>query len=56
MPEPRTDEPDKNLSARIRRYSLILLVVALCLAAWGEVTRVRARSTLGKETDRKSVV
>ncbi|HEY4446585.1 MAG TPA: efflux RND transporter periplasmic adaptor subunit [Steroidobacteraceae bacterium] len=50
MPEPRTDESEKSLSARIRRYSLILLVVALCLAAWGEVTRVRARSALGKET------
>ena len=41
---------DQDLHRRIRRYSLILLVVALCLAAWGEVSRVRARSSLGKET------
>jgi RND family efflux transporter MFP subunit len=50
MPDPGTDDSDKNLSRRIRRYSLILLIVALCLAAWGEVSRVRARSALGKET------
>ena len=50
MPDPRTDDSDKSLSRRIRRYSLILLIVALCLAAWGEVSRVRARSALGKET------
>src|SRR5260370_6399963 len=50
MPEPRTDDSDKNLSRKIRRYSLILLIAALCLAAWGEVSRVRARSELGKET------
>ena len=50
MPEPRTDDSDKNLSHKIRRYSLILLIAALCLAAWGEVSRVRARSALGKET------
>jgi RND family efflux transporter MFP subunit len=50
MPEPRTDDSDKNLSRNVRRYSLILLIAALCLAAWGEVSRVRARSELGKET------
>jgi RND family efflux transporter MFP subunit len=50
MPEPSTDESDKNLRHKIRRYSLILLVVALSLAAWGELSRVRARSSLGKES------
>jgi RND family efflux transporter MFP subunit len=50
MPEPSTDESDKNLRRKIRRYSLILLVVALSLAAWGELSRVRARSSLGKES------
>jgi multidrug efflux pump subunit AcrA (membrane-fusion protein) len=50
MPEPRTDDSDKNLSRKIRRYSLILLIAALCLAAWGEVSRLRTRSALGKET------
>jgi RND family efflux transporter MFP subunit len=50
MPEPSTDESDKNLRHKIRRYSLILLVVALSLAAWGELSRVRARASLGKES------
>jgi RND family efflux transporter MFP subunit len=50
MPEPSADDSDKNLRRKIRRYSLILLIVALCLAVWGEVSRVRARSSLGKET------
>jgi RND family efflux transporter MFP subunit len=50
MPEPSADDSDKNLRRQIRRYSLILLIVALTLAAWGELSRVRARSALGKET------
>jgi RND family efflux transporter MFP subunit len=50
MPEPRTEDSDKNLRRQVRRYSLILLIVALGLAAWGEVSRLRARSALAKET------
>ena len=51
MPEPSADDgTDKNSHRKIRRYSLILLIVALSLAAWGEVSRVRARSSLGRET------
>src|SRR5260370_24941286 len=51
MPEPSADGgTDQNLHRKIRRYSLILLIVALSFAAWGEVSRVRARSALGKET------
>jgi RND family efflux transporter MFP subunit len=50
MPEPSADDPEKILRRKIRRYSLILLIVALCLALWGEVSRVRARASLGKET------
>jgi RND family efflux transporter MFP subunit len=46
MPEPSTDAADMNLHAKIRRYSLILLIVALVLAVWGEVSRVHARSAL----------
>src|SRR5271168_1247433 len=38
--------PDKV----IRRYALILLAVALSLGIWGEISRVIARSALGKET------
>ena len=48
MPEQTTDAADKNLHAKIHRYSLILLVVALILGAWGEVSRVLARSALSK--------
>jgi RND family efflux transporter MFP subunit len=56
MPEPSAaDGTDKNLHRKIRRYSLILLIVALSLAAWGEVSRVRARSSLGKETAEAAV-
>ena len=50
MPEPSADDSDKNLRRKIRRYSLILLIVALSLAAWGEVSRVRARASLGRQT------
>jgi RND family efflux transporter MFP subunit len=56
MPEPRTDDSDKKLSHEIRRYSLILLVAALCLAAWGEISRVRARSALGQETAEAAIL
>src|SRR5882762_149687 len=55
MPEPSADESDKNLRHKIRRYSLILLVVALCLAVWGEVSRVRARASLGKEAAQAAI-
>src|SRR5258708_9948281 len=56
MPEPSADDDsDKNLHRKIRRYSLILLIVALSLAAWGEVSRVRARSSLGRETAEAAV-
>ena len=56
MPEPSADDgTDKDLHRKIRRYSLILLVVALILAAWGEVSRVRARSALGRETAEAAV-
>jgi RND family efflux transporter MFP subunit len=55
MPEPSADDADKNLRRRIRRYSLILLIVALTLAVWGEVSRVRARSSLGKETAQAAI-
>jgi len=51
MPEPSDeDASDQNLRRKIRRYALILLIVALSLAVWGEVSRVRARSALGRET------
>ncbi len=55
MSEHSSIETDKKLSRKIRRYSLILLVVALVLVAWGEISRVLARNALGKETERDSV-
>jgi RND family efflux transporter MFP subunit len=56
MPEPSADASDKNLRHKIRRYSLILLVVALCLAVWGEVSRVRARASLGKDAAQAAIL
>jgi RND family efflux transporter MFP subunit len=55
MPEQITDDPDKNLRKKIHRYALILVLVALALGVWGEVSRVLARSTLGKETAEAAV-
>src|SRR3984885_12848545 len=43
------------LDRRIRRYALLLLVVAIILGVWGEVSRVLARSSLGKETAEAAV-
>ncbi len=48
MPE-QPAAPDPTVSRRIRRYSLLLLAIALVLAAWGELSRVAARNALGKE-------
>jgi RND family efflux transporter MFP subunit len=42
----RLSMPDK----KIRRYALIALIIAVTLGIWGEVSRVLARSALGKET------
>src|SRR3979409_154389 len=56
MPEPRTDDSDKKLSHKIRRYSLILLVAALCSAGWGPTRRVRARSALGREAAEAAIL
>jgi RND family efflux transporter MFP subunit len=50
MPEQTPDAADENLQRKIRRFALILLVVALVLGVWGEVSRVLARSSLEKET------
>jgi RND family efflux transporter MFP subunit len=50
MAEPSAGDSDTILRRQIRRYSLILLIVALILAVWGEVSRVRARASLNKES------
>ena len=54
MAEQSSDQ-DRRMSGKIRRYSLILLIVALALAVWGEVSRVLARSSLGKETSAAAI-
>jgi RND family efflux transporter MFP subunit len=56
MVEQSPAAPDANLSKRIRRYALILLVVALILGVWGEVSRVLARSALSKEAAAAAVI
>jgi RND family efflux transporter MFP subunit len=56
MPDQASDDPDKSLQRKIRRYSLILLIVALTLAVWGEVSRVLARSSLSKQTAEDSLL
>jgi RND family efflux transporter MFP subunit len=55
LPDQRSAETDPNLSRKIRRYSLILLVVALVLGTWGVISRVMARTALGQETVRDAV-
>ena len=55
MLEHTATEADRKLSRKIRRFALILLVVALILAAWGEISRVVARTRLGQETARDAV-
>jgi RND family efflux transporter MFP subunit len=43
--------PDTSVSnKKVLRYALIALIVAIALGVWGEVSRVLARATLGKET------
>ena len=55
MPEHISAPTDAHLSRKIRRYSLVLLVVALGLGAWGEISRVAARNALGRETARDAL-
>jgi RND family efflux transporter MFP subunit len=55
MPEQHSVEMDKQLSRKIRRYSIVLLIVAVALGAWGEISRVMARTALGKETAEDAV-
>ena len=50
MAEPSADDSDKTLRRKVHRYSLLLLVIALVLGVWGEVSRSLARSALAKET------
>jgi RND family efflux transporter MFP subunit len=50
------ENSERDMRRAIRRYALILLAVALILAVWGEFSRVRARSTLGRETAEAAIL
>lgn len=47
--------PTKGLTRKIRLYGLLLLIIALVLGVWGIASRVLARETLGKDTERDAV-
>jgi RND family efflux transporter MFP subunit len=47
------DKPPSN--KKIRRYAWIALVVAIALGIWGEISRVVARSSLGKDTAESAI-
>ncbi len=48
MAEELPHTPDPGLGRKLHRYGLILLVVAVVLGAWGEISRVLAREDLRK--------
>jgi len=50
MAEQSPHTPDPELRHKLRRYALILLIVAVALAIWGEVSRVLAREALRKNS------
>src|SRR6202030_3502311 len=50
MSDPSAVAPDERAPRRMKVYFLALLVVALVLAAWGEIDRVIARNALSRET------
>jgi RND family efflux transporter MFP subunit len=50
MAEQSPHTPPPELKHKLQRYALILLIVAVALAIWGEVSRVLARGTLRKES------
>jgi RND family efflux transporter MFP subunit len=48
-----SDKPPSSM--KIRRYAWIALVVAIALGIWGEVSRVIARTSLGKDTAESAI-
>lgn len=48
-----SDKPPSTM--KIRRYAWIALVVAIALGIWGEVSRVIARTSLGKDTAESAI-
>ncbi len=47
--------PDPALTRRIRRYVLILVILAVLLGVWGVVSRVLAHAALARESAQNSV-
>jgi RND family efflux transporter MFP subunit len=43
-------QSDPAIKRSLRRFALLLLIVAVVLAVWGELSRVLARNALSKET------
>src|SRR5450755_3479190 len=56
MAEPSPHTPDPELRRKLHRYGLILLVIAIVLAIWGEVSRVLAREALRKDSAEATVL
>jgi RND family efflux transporter MFP subunit len=50
MSDPSSDAPDGRAPRRIKLFFRALLVVALVLAAWGEIARVIARDALREQS------
>jgi RND family efflux transporter MFP subunit len=48
-----SDKPPSTMN--VRRYAWIALVVAIALGIWGEVSRVIARTSLGKDTAESAI-
>jgi RND family efflux transporter MFP subunit len=56
MAEETAHTPDPQLGHKLRRYGLILLVVAIGLGTWGEISRVLARSELRRESSDSTIL
>ena len=50
MTDPSLPSPTSISNSRLRQYAWIALAIALVLAVWGIVSRVRARNVLSTET------
>jgi RND family efflux transporter MFP subunit len=56
MAEQESAEERRKLKLRVRRYGVILAIVALVLAVWGIVSRINSRSELRKSTTENAVL
>jgi len=56
MPEPPPYAADEKLLRKIRKFSLLLLLIAVLLAVWGEVGRLRTRDALESQAAAAAVL